>query len=725
MKIDEKVLSQAGLTTEEFKEICALIGREPNMLELALFGVMWSEHCSYKSSRALLKNFPVEGPGVLQGPGENAGAVDIGDGKAVVFKVESHNHPSAIEPYQGAATGVGGIVRDIFTMGARPVALLNSLRFGPLEEKRTRYLLQGVVKGIGDYGNCIGVPTVGGETFFHPSYRGNPIVNAMCVGIIEKEKLTRASSKNPNAPVMLVGSRTGRDGIGGASFASDQLSGDSEEDRPAVQVGDPFMEKLLLEACLELIDKELVEGVQDLGAAGLTSSSAEVSFRSGLGMEINVEKVPRREKGMSPVEVMLSESQERMLIIPKENKTEEIKEIFSRWGLDVAVIGRMVSEPDLVIKENGETMAKINASFLADLVPSRNLRVEAPPQKKRRKEFKAPEDLKKAFFKLLESPNLASREWIFEQFDYMVGTDTVAGPGEGSALIRVPGSKKGLSISLDGNSRYCSLDPITGGRIAVAEGARNSYARGARPLAVTDCLNFGNPEKPIIYWQFEQAILGLAEACRAFDMPVVSGNVSLYNETEGSSINPTPVIGVVGLIDDINQFLPAVLKEEGDLIFLLGKTREELEGSEYEEVIWNREEGYPPEVDLARERKTGETLIKANKLGLLKSAQDLAEGGLAQAISEMSFAGKVGAEINLPGEFPAFIELFSESQGRYLVTCSPEKRIELEKLFNAEDIECCLIGTVGGSSVNFKGHFEANVKEMETAWRGCLSRWME
>jgi len=723
--IEKKSLGRLGLTEGEFREICQLMEREPNELELALFGVMWSEHCSYKSSRTLLKKFPVAGPGVLQGPGENAGAVDIGEGKAVVFKIESHNHPSAIEPYQGAATGVGGIVRDIFSMGARPVALLNSLRFGPIEEPRTRYLFQGVVKGIGDYGNCIGVPTVGGETFFHSSYLDNPLVNAMCVGIIEKDQLTRASSTNPSALIMVVGSRTGRDGMGGASFASDQLCGASEKDRPAVQVGDPFMEKLLLEACLELIEKELVEGIQDLGAAGLTSSSAEVSFRSGMGMEINVEQVPRREKGMNPMEVMLSESQERMLIIPKKNKDEEIKGIFSRWGLEAAVIGRMIPEPDLVIKENGETKGRIPSSFLADQVPLRDLQAKTPSKIKKPKKSKPPDCLKTAFFKLLESPNLASKEWVFEQFDYMVGTDSLCAPGGGAALVRIPGSKKALAISVDGNSRYCSLDPFRGGEIALVESARNIWASGAKPLAVTDCLNFGNPEKPIIYWQLEQAVTGIAGACRALDIPVVSGNVSLYNETEGNSINPTPIVGMVGLLDDINQVIPSSLQEDENLIFLLGKTRGELNGSEYEAYIWGKEEGFPPEVDLALESKTGRTILQANQKGLLNSAQDLAEGGLGLAIAEMAVRGNRGAKIELPGKLPAFVELFSESQGRYLVTCSAENRVELEKLFKNNEINCVCLGIVQGSSLKFNGYFEASIKEMENAWRGCLGRWMD
>lgn len=708
-----------GLTAEEYETIQDLMGRKPNDLELALFGVMWSEHCSYKSSRLELKQLPQRGDRVLQGPGENAGVVDIGDGYACVFKIESHNHPSAIEPYQGAATGVGGIIRDIFAMGARPVALLNSLRFGSVHHDRVRYLLQGVVKGIGDYGNCMGIPTVGGELYFSPSYEDNPLVNAMCVGIVKKENLTRAQAAEEGNPVMIIGARTGRDGIQGASFASHELSSASQEDRPSVQVGDPFMEKLLLEACLELIDQKLIEGLQDLGAAGLTSSTSEVASRSGLGMEVDVLKVPRREKNMTPYEIMLSESQERMLLIPAPGCIGAIQEVLERWGLEGVVIGRMIRESNLIIKEGEEEKACIPVAFLVDEAPAYRRTAQPLSPCKKQSLPQARGDVREEFLALIQSPNLCSRAWIYEQYDSMVGNNTVLGPGKGGALIRISDTEKGLAISCDGNSRYCALDPYWGGALAVAEGCRNVIARGAEPLAITDGLNFGNPEKPTIYAQFKEVLRGMTEACKALNTPVISGNVSFYNETHGQGIDPTPIIGTVGLLENLSQRVEAGFRDEGDCILLLGETREDFGGSEYLSFLYDEAGGCPPGLNLKEESRLHKAFIQAAKASLLKSAEDLSEGGLALALMEMVQVRSLGAQLNIEEQNLRRL-LFSETPSRLLCTTAPDKKELVLDHFLSQGVPCTVLGLVQGDSLDFKGLFHIPVKELESAWRGVL-----
>ncbi len=717
----EKKLKALGLTGGEYDTICSYLGREPNELEMALFGVMWSEHCSYKSSRDQLKKLPQDGPQVVQGPGENAGAVDIGDGYVAVFKIESHNHPSAIEPYQGAATGVGGIVRDIFTMGARPIAILNSLRFGSLEEKKTRQLFTRVVKGIGDYGNCIGVPTVGGEVFFSTSYRENPLVNAMCVGIARKDMLVRARAQRGESTVMVVGARTGRDGIQGASFASCELTQNSSDDRPAVQVGDPFMEKLLLEACLELREKDLVEGVQDLGAAGLTSAASEVASRSGLGMEIDVEKVPLRDENMSAMEIMLSESQERMLVIPREGCEVEVVETFLRWGLDAAVIGQTTEGSDLIVREGKTIKGQVPVDSLVDKAPRYMRSAQGTGKKQEQIKVAEPGDIGEVFRKILASPNLASKRWVYEQYDHMVGVNTVWGPGIGAALLRVPGTKRGLAMTTDGNGRYCFLDPYVGGIIAVMEAARNLVSMGARPLAVTDCLNFGSPEKPHIYWQFKEVLRGMALACQKLNTPIVSGNVSFYNETGGQAIFPTPVVGMIGLLEDINQHLVPGFQEENLAIILLGETFDEMGGSEYLAFIEGREEGKPPQVDIAREMAAQEAVMEAFELGMLENIQDLSEGGLALALAEMTFTAGMGAQVELTGKLPPHVQLFSESQSRFLLTCSEGNLKQVMDFLREKDIPTQHLGWSGGDSLRIKGVLDVPVKEMETIWTNAMA----
>ena len=594
-----ELIRQHGLTEDEYRQILAHLGREPNAVELGVFSVMWSEHCSYKSSRIHLKRFPTEGERVVQGPGENAGAVDIGDGLAAVFKMESHNHPSFIEPFQGAATGVGGILRDIFTMGARPIALLNSLRVGELDLPRNRQLLKGVVSGISHYGNCIGVPTVGGEIAFNDVYAKNPLVNVLCLGIVQTCQLLRGEAKGVGNPVLYVGAKTGRDGIHGATMASDAFDDTSDQKRPNVQVGDPFLEKLLLETCLEFLDQDLLVGIQDMGAAGLTSSSCEMAARAGTGIELELAHVPRREPDMTPYELMLSESQERMLLVAKAGKEGQVLAICRKWGIDAAVIGKVTDDGLIRIKERATVVAEIPAKALADESPKydrpakppdyqdllQSLTVENVP------DVKHAEDV---LFQLLDSPTIAGKAWVYQQYDQMVGINTIVRPGSDAAVVRVKGTHKALALTTDGNSRYCLLNPYVGGTLAVAEAARNVTCSGAQPIGVTDCLNFGNPERPDVMWQFVLAVEGIADACRAFNVPVVSGNVSLYNETNGLSIYPTPIVGMVGLIESLNHVTTQWFKMPGDKILLFGETKEDLGGTEYLKVVHYREQGSPP-----------------------------------------------------------------------------------------------------------------------------------
>jgi len=704
----EGLWQEMGLSDQEYARIQEILGREPNEVELGVFSVMWSEHCSYKNSKNVLRSFPTQGPRVIQGPGENAGVVDIGDGQAVVFKIESHNHPSAIEPYQGAATGVGGIIRDIFTMGARPIALLNSLRFGSLQSKKSRFIFSGVVAGIAGYGNCIGIPTVGGEVYFHPSYEDNCLVNAMCIGIIDQKHIAKGIAAGPGNPVMVVGAKTGRDGIHGATFASEELNESSEDRRPAVQVGDPFMEKLLLEACLELIKTGYVVGMQDMGAAGLTSSSVEMAARADTGIEMDVALVPRRETGMTPYEILLSESQERMLVVPHLGKEQEVQDIFAKWGLEAVVIGKVTDDGYMTFKEDGVVVGRIPAKALTDMCPMYSPEAVEPAYLARAQEYDLstlPEldDYSQILLSLLGSPTIASKEWVYQQYDYMVGVNTVVGPGSDAAVLRIKGTNKGIAATTDCNSRYVYLDPYRGGQIAVAEAARNLVCSGAEPLAVTDCLNFGNPEKPEIFWQFKEAVAGMADACRELETPVTGGNVSLYNETKGEAVYPTPVVGMVGLIEDLTQVTTIGWKEAGDIIIQLGQTKDELGGSSYLSHIHGLEAGRPPEINMQLEKLVQATTLQLIKEGLVASAHDCAEGGLAIALAECCFAGGMGAEVTLTDSMRASSILFSESQSRIIIS-TPKAKLDivLNKL-NEGQIPYKVLGNAGGEELSMAG----------------------
>lgn len=700
------LLDQHKLNEEEYQKILHILGRDPNWTELGMFSAMWSEHCSYKSSRIHLKKLPTTGPRVVQGPGENAGAVDIGDGLCAVFKMESHNHPSFIEPYQGAATGVGGILRDIFTMGARPIALLDSLRFGGLDNPQNRRLLKGVVSGIAGYGNCMGVPTVGGEIVFSDIYALNPLVNVFCLGIARQDRIFRGKAAGVGNPVIYFGSKTGRDGIHGATMASDSFDEESAKKRPTVQVGDPFTEKLLLEACLELMTTDLLVGIQDMGAAGLTSSACEMASREGTGVELELAEVPRREPGMTPYEIMLSESQERMLMVAKAGKEDEVLAICRKWDLDVAVIGRVTDTGRVVVKDSGTVVADIPAKALADEGP-RYDRPSAPPAYQEMLQalnYDALPDVKDpnaALLALLESPTIASKRWVYEQYDHMVRTNTIVRPGSDAAVLRVKGTEKALAVSVDCNGRYCLLNPYEGAKIAIAECARNLVCSGAQPIGVTDCLNFGNPQRPDIMWQFVMAIEGLKDACEALSVPIVSGNVSFYNETNDLSIYPTPMIGMVGLIDRAEQAVTQWFKENGHAIILLGKTREDLGGTEYLRVLHHREQGSPPLLSLEAEKAVQICALTLMRQGLVQSAHDCSDGGLAVALAESCISGpgeKLGAVIQLPLDgLRRDALLFGESQSRILLSVRPE---HADRVLNSAwdaGVPAARIGTVGGS----------------------------
>ncbi|MED0716128.1 phosphoribosylformylglycinamidine synthase subunit PurL [Aeribacillus composti] len=720
---NDKIYKQMGVSDEEFALIEKILGRLPNYTEIGIFSVMWSEHCSYKNSKPVLKKFPTKGERVLQGPGEGAGIVDIGDNQAVVFKIESHNHPSAIEPYQGAATGVGGIIRDVFSMGARPIALLNSLRFGELTSPRVKYLFEEVVAGIAGYGNCIGIPTVGGEVQFDASYEGNPLVNAMCVGLINHEDIKKGQATGVGNTVMYVGAKTGRDGIHGATFASEELSEASEEKRPAVQVGDPFMEKLLLEACLEVIKSDALVGIQDMGAAGLTSSSAEMASKAGSGIEMNLDLVPQREAGMTPYEMMLSESQERMLLVIKKGREQEIIDLFKKYDLEAAPIGKVTDDKMLRLIHKGEIVAEIPVDALAEDAPV-YYKPSKEPEYYRQFQSMPPyvpkvDDYKKTLIALLKQPTIASKEWVYDQYDYMVRTNTVVAPGSDAAVLRIRGTKKALAMTTDCNSRYLYLDPEVGGKIAVSEAARNIVCSGAVPLAITDCLNFGSPEKPEIFWQLEKAVDGMSEACLALNTPVIGGNVSLYNETNGTAIYPTPVVGMVGLIEDTDHITTQSFKEAGSIVYLLGETKPEFSGSELQKMLEGKIFGKAPEIDLEEEKQRLDQLLAAIREGLVQSAHDVAEGGLAVALSECLIGTGLGAEITINGD--ALAGLFSESQSRIVVSVKPENKEAFEKIVQAE-----AIGTVTNSGilkiVNGNGEtlIQASVEELEQAWKGAI-----
>jgi phosphoribosylformylglycinamidine synthase II len=702
--IDSKLLADHNLTPEEYERIVALIGREPNITELGIFSLMWSEHCSYKSSKAFLKKLPTKGKGVIQGPGENAGIIDIGGGLAVVFKIESHNHPSFIEPFQGAATGVGGILRDIFTMGARPIALLDSLRFGPLATPRNRAIMDGVVAGIASYGNSIGVPTVGGEVCFHELYSKNPLVNVFCLGLVEKEKIFYAKAEGAGNPVLYVGSKTGRDGIHGATMASAEFGKETEQKRPNVQVGDPFKEKLLLEACLEVMEKGLIVGIQDMGAAGLTCSTAEMPAKSGTGISIDLDLVPQREEGMTPYEIMLSESQERMLIVAKRENVREVQDVFAKWDLDASHIGEVTAGRNLKVSFRGETVVDVPVDAVVNLCPVYRRPSRKPAYLPSVQELvlpSPPADLNAALLKLMASATIADKEWVFRQYDHMVQTNTVLLPGADAAVLRIKGEKRGLAMTLDGNALYCYLDPRTGGAIAVAEACRNLACVGAAPLGVTNCLNFGNPEKPEVMWQFKKVIEGMAEACRTFGIPVTGGNVSFYNDTEGTSIHPTPVLGVVGLIDDLAKLVAPGFRDAGDAVVILGENKEELGGSEYLRTIHGLERGRPPGIDLEREKAVQDFCREAIVRGLIRSAHDVSEGGLAVCAAECSLLGGkgVGCDLGLEDTIRPESLLFSETQSRLLVSSAARHLPQLLKLAEERGVPAKVIGQAGGKEL--------------------------
>ncbi|NGZ96236.1 MAG: phosphoribosylformylglycinamidine synthase subunit PurL [Nitrospira sp. WS110] len=733
LPVTKDLIAQHNLTGDEYQKIVEILGREPNLTELGMFSVMWSEHCSYKSSRVHLKKLPTTGPRVVQGPGENAGAIDIGDGLCVVFKMESHNHPSFIEPYQGAATGVGGILRDIFTMGARPIALLDSLRFGELHTPKSRHLMRGVVSGIAGYGNCMGVPTVGGEIVFNDIYALNPLVNVFCLGVAHKDKIFRGTAAGVGNPVIYFGSKTGRDGIHGATMASDSFDDESEQKRPTVQVGDPFTEKLLLEACLELMERDVLVGIQDMGAAGLTSSSCEMASRAGNGIELDLTEVPRREPGMTPYEIMLSESQERMLMVAKAGKEDECLAICRKWDLDVAVVGKVTADGILRVKDQGKVVAEIPAKALADDGPRyerpyqppsyqdmlTNLNYDAIPDVK---------DANAALLALLESPTIASKRWVYEQYDHMVRTNTLVRPGSDAAVLRIKGTNKAVAMTVDCNGRYCLLHPYEGARLAVAEAARNLACSGAIPVGLTDCLNFGNPERPDIMWQFVMAIEGMKDACEHFQIPIVSGNVSFYNETNGLSIYPTPMLGMVGLIENSEGTMTQWFKEEGDDVLLLGTSREDLGGAEYLKVVHAREQGSPPYLSLEKEKVLHDCVLSLIHEGLIQSAHDCSEGGLAVTLAECCMSGAeqpLGAVVKLTrGRLRRDAVLFGESQSRVVLSAKPVYRQSILDRATQYGVPVEVIGSISGSRlILYVGDEHSTEKVIDQPVATLHDRW--
>lgn len=730
----EQSWRQLGLTDQEYAMIIEQIGREPNLVELNMYSVMWSEHCSYKHSQSALKQFPTSGRRVIQGPGENAGVVDIGDGWAAVFKIESHNHPSAVEPYQGAATGVGGILRDIFTMGAQPVAFLNSLRFGNLEDARGRYLFDGVIAGIGGYGNCVGIPTVGGEIYFEDCYQGNPLVNAMCVGIMPLERLVLGKAVGVGNLIVLVGARTGRDGIHGVTFASEELSQASEERRPAVQVGDPFLGKLLLEATLEVIEKKLVVGVQDLGGAGLTCALTETAARAGSGITVELDRVPLREAGMHPFEILTSESQERMLLIVEPDQYKAVEAVFRRWELSPAVLGKVTADGQVIARFKGEEVVRVPAASVSGGAPVYNPEAQEPEYFKRLAsldplDLPAVKDFNKALISILSSPDIASKEWVWRRYDFMVRTCTVQGPGGDAAVIRHRESGKGLAMAVDGNGRYVYLNPYLGGMLAVAEATRNVSCVGAEPIGITDCLNFGNPEKPEIYWQFKQAVAGMAEACRVLEVPVVGGNVSFYNEVEGEAIYPTPVVGAVGLLDHYEMQAKSAFVQEGDIIYLLGAKEVSLGGSQFLKKIHGQLYGKMAGLNLNLEKQLQDLLRYLISEKLLQSAHDLADGGLAVALAESCLAGGSGAIIKYNCTSRPELELFGEGPSRVLVSVSPELGERVKSIATESGIPVEEIGIVQGDLLQITSGsdslIEMKIALMERAYREVFTWIME
>ncbi len=714
-----------GLSQKEYQHILETLAREPNDVEIAMISVMWSEHCSYKHSKSSLRRLPTKGPRVIQGPGENAGVVDIGDGLAVVFKMESHNHPSAVEPFHGAATGVGGIVRDVLAMGARPIALLDSLRFGDLSEPRVKYLFSGVVSGISFYGNCIGVPTIAGEIYFHPCYTQNPLVNVMCVGLAEQRHLKFSKAVKSGASLLLVGSLTGRDGIGGASFASETLSEESESKRPCVQIADPFMEKLLIEACVEAAKLDTVLTIQDLGAAGLTSACSEIAAKVNKGVRIDLSRVSVREKGMSPVEILLSESQERMLLVVERGEEERVESIFKKWGLRAARIGEVTDDGFFTALYDGKIVAQIPAALLtqAPLVELDPTPVLLSPSCV---ELPMPRNLEEVFLELLASPNICSKRYVFEQYDHMVGIDTVVRPGHDAAVLRIKGTSKALAVTAECNPFYCSVDPYVGAQIAVCEAARNLIVVGAEPLALTDCLNFGDPDKPQVAYQFEMTIDGMRNAATALNIPVVSGNVSFYNETEASRVHPTPIVGMVGLIEDASRICSASFKNPGDVIVLLGPMSDDQRLCEYTRLIHKIEHVLPPKIDLELEKRVQRCCLKAIKDGLLNSAHDLSEGGLAVGLAECCIFGGIGAVCELWNDSRADFLLFGEGQSRILVSLAEKNLERLIQLAKNENVPIAVLGRVTGDrfvvKLNGRKLIDQSVRKIKEVYESSLQR---
>ncbi len=725
--ITPALVAEHGLTPEEYERVLKIMEREPTITELGIFSVMWSEHCSYKSSRRWLKTLPTKGPKVIQGPGENAGVIDIGDGQAVVFKMESHNHPSFIEPYQGAATGVGGIMRDVFTMGARPIANLNALRFGSPDDARTRHLVAGVVAGIGGYGNCMGVPTVGGEVNFHPSYNGNILVNAMTVGLAQADRIFYSAAAGIGNPVIYVGAKTGRDGIHGATMASAEFTDDSDEKRPTVQVGDPFTEKLLLEACLELMATDAIVAIQDMGAAGLTSSSVEMSAKGGLGIEIDLDRVPVRETHMTAYEIMLSESQERMLMVLKPEAMDQARAVFDKWELDFAEIGRLTDSGHLVLRKDGRVVADMAVQPLVDEAPNYDRPWQPTPPRAPldMASVPTPADPAAVLKRLIGCPDLASKRWVWEQYDHLVMGDTVLRPGGDAAVVRVQDTAKALAMASDCTPRYCVADPRAGGAQAVAESWRNLTAVGATPIAITDNMNFGNPQRPDIMGQFVGCVEGMREACLALDYPVVSGNVSLYNETNGRGILPTPVIGGVGLLADVATACSIAFKADGETVLLVGATKGHLGASIFLREIAGREDGPPPPVDLAAERRNGDFVRGLIAAGRVTACHDLSDGGLAVAVAEMAMAGGIGASLSLPEEKALdYSWLFGEDQARYLVTCRPETASGIVAEAAAARVPILILGETGGTRLTLPSGHTISVDELAVAHEAWLPAYM-
>ena len=735
-EVNLELATEHGLTQEEFTWICERLGRKPSFTELGIFSVMWSEHCSYKNSIVLLKTLPRSGGKLLVSAGEeNAGLVDIDDGLAVAFKIESHNHPSAVEPYQGAATGVGGILRDIFTMGARPIACLNSIRFGSLTDARTKFLFEGVVKGIGDYGNCFGVPTIAGEVYFDESYKGNPLVNAMAVGIVNTKHVVSATAKGRDNPVMIVGSSTGRDGIHGATFASEEISEKSEAKRPSVQVGDPFTEKLLLEATLEIIKQDLVVGIQDMGAAGISCSTSEMSFKGSSGMIIDLNKVPLREDGMTAYEIMLSESQERMLVVAKKGCEDKVKEIFAKWDLNCEIVGHVTDEEKLIINYQGEKKAEINPADLAlgGNIPSYIRETAEPKYISEKNNFDLNsivelENIEEIFIRIFSSTNISSKQWVYQQYDSMVRTNTIVGPGSDAAVIYIKGTNKALAAKTDCNGRYVFLNPKEGAKIAVAESARNVVCTGAEPLAITNCLNFGNPYKPEVYWTFKKAIEGIGEACRFLNTPVTGGNVSFYNESPDSSVYPTPVIGMVGLIKKLENITTAEFKNDGDLIYLLGEDYEEIGGSEFLKVIHNQVAGNIPKLDLQTEKDLQKLVLSLIENGLIKSAHDVSDGGILVAVAECCIINQekpIGATVNIPVKTRKDFSFFSESQSRIIVSVDKSKKESFETLTSKFFTPYNYIGETGGKNLKINEEINFSLDQLMDLYYSSIPKLMD